>query len=261
MTTDIATIPARKPVDVALAQLDTKFVAGSLAKSLPEHISYDRFRACVQLAISQDSSLLSEDARPSLILACMQAASDGLLLDKRQAALVCYRGREGTTVQYMPMVAGVLRLIRNSGLVSTIGAWTVYDGDEFSYSLGLDPTLQHRPTLGDRGRAICHYAVAKLKDGSVQFLVYTEADIAKRRTVSRSKTGPWQSWYEEMAQKTVLRGLCKMLPSSRDIDIVIDRMDVDTDLSIAPAPARSSLAISSSMVDEVEIPALTGEIE
>ena len=43
----------------------------------------------------------------------MSAAKDGLYLDGREAAAVQY----GQSVQYIPMVEGIIKVLHNSGLI------------------------------------------------------------------------------------------------------------------------------------------------
>ena len=51
----------------------------------------------------------------------------------------------------------------------------------------------------------------------------TELQINKVRSVSRSKSGGiWDTWKEEMWRKTVIRRICKYLPSSTELDRVFE---------------------------------------
>ena len=46
------------------------------------------------------------------------------------------------------------------------------------------------------------------------FDVLTRDEIDKARKVSRAQTGPWKTWYAEMARKTAVRRLSKYLSLS-----------------------------------------------
>lgn len=182
-----------------------------------------------------EPALLEAD-QASLIVACTQAAADGLIPNKREAALVVYRTSGVARVQYMPMVAGVLKKLRQSGEISSFTSQCVYANDFFELEYGTDTKLRHIPRIpGDRGPLICVYAICKLKDGTSSFEAMTLEQIDRRRDVSKSKSGPWVDWYDEMARKTVIRKLCQYLPSSTDIDLLIEHMDQDIDLSRKPA--------------------------
>lgn len=240
-------LPAKreKPIDQFCQLIDAK--QGTFAAALPPQISFDRFRSVIISALALDATLLSAD-RGSLFTACLQAASDGLLPNKREAALVIYKSKNGPVVQYMPMIAGVLKKMRQSGEVSSFTAQCVYEGEHFEFEYGSNQRLVHRPNVDStRGLLRCVYAHARLKDGSEAFQVMSLDDVDRRKAVSKSAAygGPWRDWYPEMAQKTVARALLKMLPSSSDIDRLIEHMDQDTELN----PKRSRV-----VDDDVEVP-------
>ena len=77
------------------------------------------------------------------------------------------------------------------------------------------------------------YAVARLKDGGYQFEVMSRAEIEQVRKKSKAgSSGPWVEHWDEMAKKTVLRRLCKLLPSSIELARAV-AMDEATDAGVA----------------------------
>ena len=86
----------------------------------------------------------------------------------------------------------------------------------FTYQFGLHEDLKHIPAISsERGELTYVYAVAKLKDGGLQFEVMSKYEIDPIRAQSKaSGSGPWATHYEEMAKKTVIRRLFKYLPVS-----------------------------------------------
>jgi recombination protein RecT len=206
---------------------------GEFRAALPAHIPVERFMRVVNTAVNGNPDLLKAD-RVSLFQAAVRAAQDGLLPDGRDGALVVY----GTKVQWMPMIGGILKKVRNSGELKSIAAHVVYERDEFTYSLGDEEKIEHRPALGERGNAILAYAIAHTKDGGVYREVMTVADIEKVRAVSKAgRSGPWVQWWGEMARKTVLRRLSKRLPMSTDLDDLIRRDDALYDFDNARVQA------------------------
>ncbi len=208
--------------------------------ALPPHINVEKFKRVAMTAIQSNASLLGAD-RKSLFGSCVRAAQDGLLPDGREAALVIF----GNAVQYMPMIGGILKRIRNSGEVSTTSAQIVHRNDSFRYWVDGDGEhLEHEPLMfGDRGEIVGAYAVAKTKDGAVYIEVMTKSQIEKVRNVSRSKNnGPWVQWWEEMARKTVMRRLSKRLPMSTDIEDILRREEESYPESNGPVPPRPTLS-------------------
>lgn len=197
-----------RPIDVLRRQLSS---LPEIAQNLPSTISPDKFRNVVITAANMSPDLLNADRR-SLLGACVKCAADGLVPDGREAALVLFGGK----VQYMPMIAGVLKRARNSGEIASLVVQVVHERDKFTWR-PCDPErpVDHEtpPLTEDRGNAIGAYAIARLKDGSVMAEVMSRPEIEKVRNVSRAKgSGPWVQWWDQMARKTVLRRLSKYLP-------------------------------------------------
>ena len=219
-------VPAQPPVP-SKGELITVFknqVANGeneFRAALPAHIPVERFMRVVTTAVTSNPDLLGADRR-SLFEAATKAAQDGLLPDGRDGALVIFGGK----VQWMPMIGGILKKIRNSGELISISAYVAYSNDEFIYELGDEEKISHRPALEERGKPRLVYAIAKTKDGGIYREVMTVTEIEKVRAVSRAaKKGPWVDWWDEMARKTVMRRLAKRLPMSSDLDDLIRRDD------------------------------------
>lgn len=198
--------------------------------ALPAHMPVERFMRVVMTAVNGNPDLLAADRR-SLFESAMRAAQDGLLPDGRDGALVIFNTKVNDEwvkkVQWMPMVGGILKKVRNSGELLSIAAYVAYEKDHFEYSLGDEESISHRPCLEeDRGNPRLVYAVAKTKDGGIYREIMTIKDVEKVRNVSRAKNGgPWKDWWDEMAKKTVIRRLAKRLPMSSDLDDLIRRDD------------------------------------
>lgn len=207
----------------------------SFQSVLPAHVSPQKFMRTVVGAVQNNPDILQCD-RNTIFSSCQKAAQDGLLLDGREAALVKFKtkinGQYVNAAQYMPMVNGILKKIRNSGMVSTITAQTVHQNDSFKYNPAMDDVPNHNPDwFGDRGDMVGVYSVARMKDGGTVVEIMNLKQIEKVRNVSRSKDrGPWSDWYEEMAIKTVLRRISKFLPSSADVDQMFDNDNDNYDL-------------------------------
>jgi recombination protein RecT len=198
-------------------------MAPELAKVLPDHVSPERFERITLTALQRAPDLLGCD-RKSLFESVMQCAQDGLIPDGREAALTKF----GNKVAYMPMVAGILKKVRQSGELSTITAHIIYKGDEFRYWIDDEGEhLTHTPDLmSEQAEALGVYALARTKDGGVYIEVLRMSEVKKIRSVSRgANNGPWAQWFEQMAKKSAIRRLAKRLPMSTDVENVIQRDD------------------------------------
>lgn len=196
----------------------------ALKSMLPAHITPEKFTSVALSAIQRNPGLLDLD-RASLFIACTDCAKDGLMPDGREAAFIPSKGR----VRYSPMVAGIMKKVRNSGEISTIDAQVVYELDEYdSWTDEKGQHFKHKKGRGNRGNPFLTYAYAITKDGGFYFEELDEEQMAAIEACCTSKTSsPWKgSFRGEMKRKSALHRLCKYrLPSSTDIIGVIHRDD------------------------------------
>lgn len=211
-----------------LAKMAPEFKA-----ALPPHIPVARFVRVVQTAIQNKPQLLRCDRR-SLFNACMRAAQDGLLPDGRQGAIVNFGDNDETGVaksdqaSWMVMVEGLRIKARNSGALKDWNVQVVYEGDQFEHEKGDEPFIRHIPAkTGGRMRKVTHaYSIATYKDDTKSREVMNIDEIEDiRKKYSKAKKGPWSDpvAYPEMCKKTVAHLHAKQLPSSTDLDAILQR--------------------------------------
>ena len=153
---------------------------------------------------------------------------------------------------------GLIELAYRSGEISSIQAQTVYENDEFEYEYGLEPKLKHIPAMENRGDPKFFYAVFKLKNGGYGFQVSSVDDIREhaKRYSQAYNNGPWQTNFEEMAKKTVLKACLKYAPLKSDfIKGVVQDETIKTEISEDMYTVESDYVESDYSVDES-----TGEI-
>ncbi len=227
-----------------------------LAAALPSHIPVERFKRTFITAINQNPDLARLDRR-SLFTSLVKCAQDGLLPDGREAALVKF----GDKAQYMPMVAGIIKRMRNSAELASITAHVVYERDQFEYVLGDDERISHKPATGERGKPVGAYAIAKLKSGETQREFMSIDQIEAVRRVSRAaQNGPWVAWWDQMARKSVIKRLAKFLPMSAD-DREFLRRDDELETTGGERPqTRLAAVLADPEPDHSEPDPTTGEI-
>jgi recombination protein RecT len=222
--------------------------------ALPTNVKPEAFRNAAVVAVQDNPKILNCD-RDSVFKSIRTLAAAGLVPDGREAALVPFRTKDGDKCQAMPMVFGLIKMVRRSGTVKDIRAHIVYqrevDEDRFTYIVGDDERLEHNPILfGDRGPAVGGYAIATLNDGSKVREFMSAADIDKVRRAGASQKvykkgerpraseeplGIWADWSEEMWKKTVIRRLCKRLDmSSEDVRRVMTDEDTAPIRDVTP---------------------------
>ena len=213
-----------------------KKMEGEFKNALPEHIKSEKFTRNVVTVLNSTPELLEDNVdKKSLYGSVMKAAQHGLIVDGREAALVSFMNKKTGTrmVNYIPMVGGLMKLVRNSGEVSVISTHVVKENDVFDYELGDNERMVHKPALTNRGKTIGAYSIVTLKDGekSREWMDVEQINAIRDR---KGYVNPvWNTDYDEMCRKTVFRRHAKRLPVSSDIDDVMehdnnaDNMDSD----------------------------------
>lgn len=199
----------------------------ALIRSLPAGFNVDRMSRVVINAISTTPAI-AECNPGTIFLSAVRAFSCGLEPNGalNEGYLVpFFNSKTGQKeCQFMPSYRGLIQLARRSGEISEIYAKTVHEGDEFEVEEGTERHIVHHPDyFGKRGKAIGYYAVFKLKDGSQDFEVMGIDEIETIRKRSKAgNSGPWQTDYDEMAKKTVLKRLLKRAPAKIEVAAAID---------------------------------------
>lgn len=196
-----------------------KQMEGEIRKALPSVLTPERFTRITLSALSSNPRL-QECTPQSFLGAMMTAAQLGVEPNTPlgQAYLIPFKNHGVMETQFQLGYKGMIDLAYRSGEISTIQAHVVYANDRFSYSFGLNPTLEHIPATADRGEPTHVYAVFRTKDGGFGYDVMSMDDVrqhAKKYSKSYGN-GPWQTNFEEMAKKTVLKRVLKYAPLKSD---------------------------------------------
>lgn len=238
-----------------------KRMEGEIKKALPSVLTPERFTRITLSALSTNPNL-AQCTPNSFLGAMMTAAQLGLEPNTPlgQAYLIPYRNHGNLEAQFQLGYKGLIDLAYRSGEVSTIQAHVVYEGDEFDYELGLEPKLRHIPAKAGRKNPVYVYAVFRTKDGGYGFEVMSVEDVrAHAAKYSKSyKNGPWQTNFEEMAKKTVLKRVLKYAPLKTEfVRAVSTDETIKTRLSadMFDLPDETVIETESYVVDES-----TGEV-
>ena len=246
----------------ATMQAYIKRMEGEIKKALPSVLTPERFTRIVLSALSTNPKL-QETTPESFLGAMMTAAQLGMEPNTPlgQAYLLPYYNSKKRCLecQFQLGYKGLIDLAYRSGEVSTIQAHVVYEHDKFSYAYGLEPQLEHIPAMGDRGSPTHVYAVFRTKDGGYSFGVMSIDDVRRhaQRYSKSFENGPWQTNFEEMAKKTVLKRILKYAPLKSDFVRGVSQdgaihTELSDDMFSTPAAYID--------VDAVEVDESTGEV-
>lgn len=233
-------------------------IEGMLEKALPKGVTKDKFmRTALQgIQTHRDKDKLASADRNSFYLAVQKAASDGLLLDGREAALIVFNTKQPNgsyvqEVQYLPMVQGIVKLARNSGEIKNIEAAVVHRHDRFTYIMGEDSSPKHEADwfADDRGEPIGVWAVITLSSGEKIPAMLSKSKVMRVAAKSKNayqydptKGDAWEEWWKKTAVKNVL----KYAPRSTELDRALQQ-DEEEPIDVTPSaptpPAENVVAI------------------
>ena len=115
---------------------------------------------------------------------------------------------------------------------------------------------------GDRGDPVNVWAMFKTKDGGYGFEIMTLDDVrAHAQKYSKAfGSGPWQTNFEEMAKKTVLKKVLKYAPmKSEFVRQIAQDSTVKTEISDDMFSVPTVVA-DAEMVDDMPVDQTTGEV-
>ena len=226
----------------------------AISRALPKMIGKERFVRAAHSAISSSKSL-AECTENSFIGALMNSAQLGLEPNTPlgQAYLVPYAGK----CQFQIGYKGMLELARRAGV--TVQVHEIKQNDKFEYQYGLNPDLKHTPTFGERGPTIGYYCIWKSKDGAFGMEVASKSEIEKFAK-QKSKTyndGPWQTDFDAMAKKTVIKQALKYAPLSVELE---EAVNADESVKNASLEDISKEDFDINLVKEERVDEETGEV-
>jgi recombinational DNA repair protein RecT len=182
---------------------------------------------------------------------------------RRHCAPSCRNTRRSwrfSACTFIPDYKGLIELAVATHKVVGIRTRVVYEGEEFHYSEGgAGPDIRHTPRLkGIGGVIVGAYAIADLRFGAykVEWMTFDEIEKVRAKSKSWAK-GSLEDWY---ARKTVVRRLCKTLPSSAKLQAALAHDDAegeeipDADVTpMTPTAARGGYTLTRGY-DDTETP-------
>lgn len=214
----MSNLPQKQPDPVAaVGQLMGKY-RNQIEAALPKHVTADRLMRVCLTEMRRNPSLQRCDPM-SFLGAVVTAASLGL--EPGGALGQCYLIPYGKECNFQIGYRGQIDIARRSGNIVSISARCIYEGDDFEIEYGTDEKLTHIPRFKS-DKILFVYAVAQLKDGGTQFEVMSAEAIERHRKQYSKSANVWNTAWEEMAKKTLVRRLFKMLPTSIELSSALE---------------------------------------
>ncbi len=202
-----------------------KYEEKTLPDLLREHnIKPAKFKhICItELKKSQKLQIAFTQSPMSLFASILFLAEIGLTPDEAigEAFLFSFYNGDTKKNEIKPIIGyhGIIAILLRSGALKTIDSNCVFEGDEFSYELGLNPVLRHIPNhdaVRNSSTFKYAYAVAVTDSGEKIFRVMSKKEIEAVRDSSKYPNNLYFNDKKDMnfwmPQKTVLIQLSKLL--------------------------------------------------
>ena len=192
-----------------------------------EKISWEKEK---QFAIQafQGNQFLFDTAsknQASLQNAIINVATIGISLNPAQkhAYLVPRDGKVCLDISYM----GLMHLAMSTGSILWGQCKLVHSNDTYQ-NKGLDRAPEHSYSpFGDRGNVVGAYCTVKTCHGDYLTDEMSLDDIVKIQNSSKAKNGPWKTYWNEMARKTVVKRASKYWPTVDRLNNAIHLLNTD----------------------------------
>ncbi|MDT4321864.1 RecT family recombinase [Klebsiella aerogenes] len=170
--------------------------------------------------------------------AIINVAAIGITLNpaSKLAYLVPRDGMVCLDISYM----GLLHLAQATGSIKWGQCKLVYSNDTY-VSNGLDTAPTHKyNAFGERGDVVGGYCTVKTSDGDYLTEEMSLAEIRTVEATSKAKNGPWKTFWEEMARKTIVKRASKYWPKAQRLDTAIHLLNEDEGVFQEPVMPHKS---------------------
>mgnify|MGYP000854748444 CR=1 FL=1 len=229
-------VATRSAAPATTSQL-LKVLGPEIAKALPKGMDADRMTRLVTTEIRKSRNAKAAGIAKQSLEDCTQESFAGALLNASalglepgingECYLVPYRDNRRRVVECQLIVGyqGIVKLFWQHPRASRVDCQWVGEHDEFRFSKGLNPVLEHRPAIGDRGRPIYFYAIVEVTGAQPLWDVFTADEIKELRRGKVGSSGDIKDPQHWMERKTALKQVLKLAPKTTRLDMAIARDD------------------------------------
>lgn len=222
-TTSLDTLRSTTPAVAAPTNFPgmLKAYQSEIARALPRHLNPDRLCRIALTEFRKNPSLSSCDPK-SVFAAVIMSSQLGLEPGVMgQSYLIPYKGE----CTFVPGWKGLVDLVMRTGR-ATVWTGAVFRGDEFRYSLGTNPVIEHEPSGESSPDLLTHvYAVGRVNGCEWPIIDVWKIEKVKAHRDKYNKVGgrhySFRHW-EMYARKVVLLQVLKYMPASAELPQALD---------------------------------------
>lgn len=209
---------------------DIEQFRADIEAALPKHVSVDLFLVALRPVLPK----LRNCTPASVLQSVITCARFGLIPDGQQAVITA----DDRIATFLATYHGYLELMYRSGLVKSVVAGLVYDGDDWDYvpTARVGEDFVHKPNLlaskKDRGEPLFAYAFAWLEGGARSAVAVVTAEEAQeirdefsrayqRAEANGKKDSLWHTRFPDMHLKSAIRRMAKLVPKSAELRALV----------------------------------------
>lgn len=211
-----------------------KILTPEIKRALPKGMDADRIARLVTTEIRKSRNAKTAGIANHSLEECTQESFAGALLTSSalglepgvqgECWLIPYRDNRRRVVECQLIIGyqGIVKMFWQHPRAASIDAQCVYSNDEFRYSKGLNPILEHIPAPGDRGEPLAYYAIVEVTGAKPLWDVFTADRIKKLRRGKVGSSGDIQDPERWMERKTALKQVLKLAPKTTRLDMALN---------------------------------------
>ncbi|MER7477335.1 recombinase RecT [Streptomyces sp. NPDC126510] len=209
---------------------DVEQFRADIEAALPKHVSVDLFLAALRPVLPK----LRKCTPASVLQSVITCARFGLIPDGHQAVITA----DDRIATFIATYHGYIELMYRSGLVRSVVAGLVYEGDEWDFvpTARVGEDFVHKPNLlaSKKDRPVLFaYAFAWLEGGArsaVAIVTVEEAEEIRdefsrayqRAEANGKKDSLWHTRFPDMHLKSAIRRMAKLVPKSAELRALIE---------------------------------------
>ena len=228
--------------------------AVALRNCLPDRGELKRFLSCcwARFADPKNGRKLLACTRSSIYSSAAKSARLGIFPDGTNADIIPY----GQECQLQIFYRGLCDFAIRNNIATKFVSDIVRRNDTFKWSNG--ELVEH--TINDwdedeRGEIVGCWVRAFLPNGDHQDMRLSKSEIEKIRSKSHNANGVWKEWYEEMAKKSCVKRLFKMMRNTPQLQRLVDADNEEYDLDKKSNGAKRTAENKLDFGDDEETPA------
>jgi recombination protein RecT len=210
-----------------------KVLTPEIQRALPQGMDADRIARLFFTEVRKSRNAKAAGTAQHSLDECTAESITGALLTSSalglepgingECYLIPYRDNKRRVVecQFIMGYQGIVKLFWQHPRAARIDAQTVYSSDQFTYSKGLRPTLEHIPVEDNEAVPTHYYGIVEVTGAQPLWDVFTAGQVKLLRRGKVGSSGNIPDPMRWMERKTALKQVLKLAPKTTRLDLAL----------------------------------------